>query len=121
MKDASADSSTAANPSSTTNTAGSQHPDESYSIATFDRMSENVIRAAHDAGMGSRMVELISIQQEQLRCLFVEMDKSIAASKAFAKEMESDRVSAENSLARIMAATDKMRANRAKAKPDDLK
>ncbi|EQB57946.1 hypothetical protein CGLO_01863 [Colletotrichum gloeosporioides Cg-14] len=121
MKDAPADSSTAANPSSTTDTAGSQHPGEASFLPTFDRMSENVLRAAHDAGMGSRMIELTRIQQEQFRCLVVQMDKLTAASEAFAKEMENDRISAENSLAKIKAATDKMRSNRAKAELDDLK
>lgn len=100
--------------------AGLQHPGDSF-LPMFDRMSENVLRAAHDAGMGSRMIELTRIQQEQFRCLVVQIDKLTAATEAFAKEMENDRISEEDNLAKIKAATDKMRANRTKAKLGDLK
>ncbi|KAI8267545.1 hypothetical protein K4K58_007718 [Colletotrichum sp. SAR11_239] len=120
-KDGPADSSTAAKPSSTTNIAGSQHPDESPFLPTFDRMSENILRAAHDAGMGSRMIELTRMQQEQLRCLVIQMDKLTAASEAFAEEREKDRISEEDFLAIFAAPNAKMRSRRTKAELGDLK
>ncbi|KAH0435134.1 hypothetical protein CcaCcLH18_05032 [Colletotrichum camelliae] len=68
--------------------AGQQHPSESANLATFDRMSDKVPRAARDAEMDPRMIELTQFQQELHRDHF---DKLVAATyKMQCDKMELD-------------------------------
>ncbi|KAI8229098.1 hypothetical protein K4K53_005648 [Colletotrichum sp. SAR 10_77] len=106
-KDASADSSTAANPSSTTNTADSQHPG-GFSVEAVYIIVEELTQAIRNASIALYKIELTELQQDQLRSLrslVGQMDDSITTYDGIAKEIEIDRVLAENSLARIKAAT----------------
>ncbi|KAI8185086.1 AEX-3 domain-containing protein [Colletotrichum sp. SAR 10_65] len=80
-KDASADSSTAANPSSTTNTADSQHPG-GFSVAAVYLIGEELTQAIRNSTIALCKIELTELQQDQLRSLrslVGQMDESITA------------------------------------------
>ncbi|KAI8315426.1 bZIP transcription factor [Colletotrichum sp. SAR11_59] len=119
MKDAPADNSTAANPSSTTNTG--------VLFETVYLIAEEFTHAIRNATIALYKIELTELQQDQLRSLrslVGQMDESINACDGIAKEIEIDRVLAENSLARIKADTAEGFSNVnqcTKAKLEDLK
>ncbi|KAF0317387.1 hypothetical protein GQ607_015339 [Colletotrichum asianum] len=89
--------------------------------------SEEFTHAIRNATIALYKIELTELQQDQLRSLrslVGQMDESINACDGIAKEIEIDRVLAENSLARIKADTAEGFSNVnqcTKAKLEDLK
>lgn len=87
--------------------ADSQHPG-GFSAAAVYIIGEELTQAIRNASIALYKIELTELQQDQLRSLrslVGQMDDSITTCDGIAKEIEIDRVLAENSLARIKAAT----------------
>lgn len=87
--------------------ADSQHPG-GVSVAAVYITGEELTQAIRNASIALYKIELTELQQDQLRSLrslVGQMDDSITTCDGIAKEIEIDRVLAENSLARIKAAT----------------
>ncbi|KAK2742448.1 hypothetical protein CKAH01_18483 [Colletotrichum kahawae] len=62
--------------------ADSQSPGQSLSLDTFEKNSRDIIRHAREFGADDRHLNFIRVQQEQLRTLFLEATKTVAASAA---------------------------------------